>query len=412
MPLLRDLSTFTTVVKDTLARRRAQATWNTYRAGHPAPRPGTAEAVVYFADEPMNLYQARQWYEPMRRLAEHHPTVILTRSVVTAAALSAESPLPVVHLVTLAEIEAWLGEQDVRAVFYVNQNTRNFQMMRFREPAHVFVSHGESDKDYMASNQLKAYDYTFIAGQAAYERIGRRLIDFDRDAHLVRIGRPQVDVDYAGPTLPDDGRTVVLYAPTWEGDRPSMTYSSLESHAGPMLDALLATGRHRVVYRPHPRTGAFDPTFKEHHEAVVAKLAAADTADPEAHHMVDTESAFGWHLAAADVCVCDVSAVAFDWLATGKPLLLTRPSSTEAEVDTDGLSGLIDTFAAADAPKVLDVIDRASTVEARARFGEIVEHYFGDVSPGASMERFLTASHEIISARRTRASPSKEDAQP
>ncbi|GMA25107.1 glycosyl transferase [Luteimicrobium album] len=399
MPLLRDLTTFSDIVKDTFARRRAQATWDAHLRAHPAPKPGSVEAVIYFADAPVNLYQVRQWYEPMRRLAAQHPTVVLTRDVVTAAALAQEAPLQVVHLVTLAEVESWMAVQRVRLVFYVNQNTRNFQMMRFRDPAHVFISHGESDKDYMASNQLKAYDHTFIAGQAAYERISKRLVDFDVDKHLVRIGRPQVDVEYAGPTLPDDGRTVVLYAPTWEGDRPSMTYSSLRSHAGPMLDVLLATGRHRVIYRPHPRTGAFDPEFKALHSAVVSKLEAANAADASARHLVDTDSPFGWHLAAADVCVCDISAVAFDWLATGKPLLLTEPASGQAEIDRQGLAGLVDTFGAAEAPRVLDVIDHASTPETRSKFDAIVEHYFGDVTPGASMQRFLDASARIIESR-------------
>jgi hypothetical protein len=399
VPLLRDLKTLRKQARGALRRRRAQSEWDAYEAERGPLAEEHFEAVVYFSDTTVNQYQIRQWYEPMRRLAEQHPVAVVTRNVRTAVALKDECPLAIVNKRTVAEIEEWLATQRVGIVFYVNQNTRNFQMMRFRDPAHIFISHGESDKDYMASNQLKAYDYTFIAGQAAYERIGKRLIDFDVDKRLVRIGRPQVDVEYDGPTLPDDGRTVVLYAPTWEGDRPSMTYSSLESHAGPMLDALLATGKHRVVYRPHPRTGAYDRRFKAVHAEIVAKLEAANAADPAAQHVVDTESAFGWHLRAADVCVCDISAVAFDWLATGKPLLLTEPASPEAEVDREGLAGLIETFKAADAPNVVDVIASFSSDATRAKFGAIVERYFGDVTPGASMERFLSESTKILHRR-------------
>jgi hypothetical protein len=401
MPLVRDVRTFSTIVRDTLSRRRAQALWDAHeRSRGPV---GPFEAVVYFADGTENLYQLRQWYEPMRRLAERHPVAVLVREVETAAALLEECPLPVVHVVTVAEVEAWLATQRVGAAFYVNQNTRNFQMLRFRDPAHVFISHGESDKDYMASNQLKAYDYTFIAGQAAYERIGRRLVEFDLDRHLVRIGRPQVDVDYPGPELPDDGRTVVLYAPTWEGDRPSMMYSSLASHAGPMLDALLATGRHRVVYRPHPRTGWFDPKFRDLHAAIVAKLADANAADPAAGHVVDTDSAFGWHLRAADVCVCDVSAVAFDWLATGKPLLLTEPAAPSAEVDRDGLAGLVRTLRADEAADVLRVLAEVSAGRDAAAYAAIVERYFGDTTPGAALSAFLDAAGRVVRGRLERA---------
>ncbi|WP_407316960.1 CDP-glycerol glycerophosphotransferase family protein [Isoptericola halotolerans] len=386
------------VVAKTFRRRRVQAEWDHYEATRPAfDRP--FEAAIFFADSEVNLYQVRQWYEPMRRLAEQHPVAIIVRNVTTANALRAECPLPVVHQKIIAETEAWLATQRVGAVFYVNQNIVNFRMMRFREPAHIFISHGESDKDYMASNQLKAYDYTFIAGQAAYDRIDSRLVDFDAERHLVRIGRPQVDVKYQGPDLPDDGRTVVLYAPTWEGDRPSMTYSSLRSHAPEMLATLLATGEHRVIYRPHPRTGAFEPGFREDHDRIVEQIHAANAADATAGHVVDTDSVFGWHLAAADVCVADISAVAFDFLATGKPLLLTEPAAPDAEVDENGLASLIRTFKASEATEVLDVIEDVSHGEDGARYAKIVEHYFGDTIPGASLERFIEASGEILTTR-------------
>lgn len=399
MPLLRDLKTMNGLVRDTFDRRRARMEWSRYQAAAPGLASAEYEVAIFFADPPVNLYQLRQWYEPMRRLAEKHPVVVLARDVQTAVALTRECPLPVVLHPTVAETEDWMARHSVGIVFYVNQNTTNFRMLRFRDPAHIFISHGESDKDYMASNQLKAYDYTYIAGQAAYERIGRRLVDFDRDTRLVRVGRPQVDVDYEGPALPDDGRTVVLYAPTWEGDRPSMRYSSLASHAGPMLDALLVTGKHRVIYRPHPRTGVFAPRYKALHRAVVDKLEAANRADPAARHVVDTDSAFGWHLKAADVCVADISAVAFDWLATGKPLLLTEPADPATEVDREGIAGLLRTFRAEDAENVLAVIEAVAHGGDHQRYQQIVERYFGDVAPGASLQRFLDASDEILARR-------------
>ena len=217
----------------------------------------------------------------------------------------------------------------MRAILYVNQNQANFAAMRFADPAHVFICHGESDKDYMSSNQLKAYDRVFIAGTAARERIMRKLIGFD-ESSLVEVGRPQVDVDFPGPSLPHDGRTVVLFAPTWEGDRASMRYSSVISHGPAMVRALVATGRHRVIYRPHPRTGISLREAAAAHADVIRVLRDANSADPTAGHVVDVEGGFGWQLAASDVAVMDISAVAYDWLATGKPLLVTRPAEPRA----------------------------------------------------------------------------------
>ena len=154
------------------------------RAGRPPLVDGTVEAVFYFPDEPANLYQVDQWYEPMRQLAQRHPVVVVTRKWGATAAVLRDGPVPVVHCDTIEQVERFLDRHPVRVVFYVNQNQQNFPAMRFADPAHVFVCHGESDKDYMSSNQLKSYDRVFIAGTAARERIRRKLIGFD-EAHLV-----------------------------------------------------------------------------------------------------------------------------------------------------------------------------------------------------------------------------------
>ncbi len=126
-----------------------------------------------------------------------------------------------------------LAEQDIRIVLYVNQNTRNFQMFRYGHRWHVFINHGESDKMYMSTNQFKAYDYALVAGEAARARLSRVLWDYDLDRRTFSIGRPQAD-HYSGdlPYEPDE-RTVVLYAPTWEGDRPSPTTARSSRTARP-----------------------------------------------------------------------------------------------------------------------------------------------------------------------------------
>jgi len=82
---------------------------------------------------------------------------------------------------------------------------------------------------YMTTNQFKAYDYALVAGDAARERLSRVLWDYDIDQRTIEIGRPQADY-YAGdlPYTPDE-RTVVLYAPTWEG--PSLGALRVDPHA-------------------------------------------------------------------------------------------------------------------------------------------------------------------------------------
>ena len=366
--------------------------------GRPPVADDAVEVVVYFPDLPENVYQVDQWYEPMRRLAEHHPVAVVTRKWASTAVLLRDCPVPVVHCDTIEAVERFLDRQRVRVVFYVNQNQQNFPAMRFADPAHVFVCHGESDKDYMSSNQLKAYDTVFVAGQAARERIRHKLIDFD-ESHLVEVGRPQVDVHQPSPVaLPDDGRTVVLYAPTTEGDVPSMRYSSVAGHGVPLVRSLLASGRHRLIYRPHPRLGLTVPAYRAAHQEILRLIAAANRSDAGALHVADTSGPFGWQVDAAQVCVTDVSAVAYDWLATAKPLVVTRPAEPRAVLPHVGLVLEIELLDVADAARAAEVVDAALRHPGDAH-AALVRRYFGDTTPGASMERFLRAASTLVRER-------------
>jgi hypothetical protein len=396
MQLRADIAKVGRYFRHGLSTRRARSRAQAILAARPPVPEHWAEVAVYFTDEPENLYQIDQWYEPLRRLGEIHPVVVLSRTWQTTLALLEECPVPVYHAPDIDAVERFLEHQDVRALLYVNQNSKNFSAMRFATPAHVFICHGESDKDYMSSNQLKAYDRVFVAGRAARERIMHKLIGFD-ESRLVEVGRPQVDVTYPGPPLPEDDRTVVLYAPTWEGDRASMRYSSVASHGPALVRSLLASGRHRVVYRPHPRVGIVRAEVAAAHREIIGLLEAADAEDPSAAHVVDTHGGFGWQLQAADVAVMDISAVAYDWLATGKPLLVTRPAEPLARLPGVGLVTELELFGAAEAHRAADVVDAAAA--GSDQHEELVRHYFGDTTPGASMRRFLDACDQVVRER-------------
>ncbi|TFV81720.1 hypothetical protein E4V99_12145 [Microbacterium sp. dk485] len=363
----------------------------------PPHPPQHYRVAVYFADGAVNMYQMRQWYKPLAALAHRWPVVVLARSAFGTRALLADGALPVAYVPSVRDLEQFVAGQDIRVVLYVNQNTRNFQMFRYGRRWHVFINHGESDKMYMTTNQFKAYDYAFVAGDAARDRLARVLWDYDLDARTFSIGRPQAD-HYSGvlPYSPDD-RTVVLYAPTWEGDRPSAHYGSIRTHGEALVSALLAGGRHRVIYRPHPRSGVVDPEYGRANQRIIAALAAANAADPAAQHVYDDGPQLGWQLAAADLAVVDISAMVYDRLAADKPLLITRPTDPEAIVDTHGYLSACEWLDAAEAP---DIIARAERVlrdpESVARLQHWVRYYFGDTTPGAASARFEAAVETLM----------------
>lgn len=365
------------------------------------------EVAVYFADGKVNMYQLRQWYAPLAELAREHPVAIISRSPGTMTTLLDESPVPAVYARQVVDLERFVEEQAPKIVLYVNQNARNFQMMRYGRMWHVFVNHGESDKMYMTTNQFKAYDYALIAGDAARDRLRAALWDYDVDHRTIAIGRPQADHFAGAVPYPHDDRTVVLYAPTWEGDRAAAAYGSIASHGVELAERLLATGRHRLVYRPHPRSGVLDQDYRAAHERIVAAITAANAADPSAHHVYDDGPQLGWQLADADVAVTDISAMIYDRLAVGKPLLVTRPAAPEADVDERGYLGAANWLLAEDAADVVARVDAAANdAEELATLQHWVERYFGDTTPGvatrrlhAAVDRLVARWHEVARER-------------
>lgn len=379
--------------------RRAQRSLGVKLAEQEPLPPHRFRVGVYFADGKVNLYQLRQWYAPLAELAERHPVLILSRASGAALTLLDESPVPVAYVRRVADLERVIAEQDLHVVFYVNQNAKNFQMMRYGRRWHVFINHGESDKMYMTTNQFKAYDYSLIAGDAARARLEKVLWDYDFEKRAIPIGRPQADHYLDGAAMPytPDDREVVLYAPTWEGDRGAAAYGSIATHGVPLVQGLLATGRHRVIYRPHPRSGVVDHEYGAANRAIIAAIEAANAADPTAQHIYDDGAKLGWQLAAADVAVVDISAMVYDRLAAGKPLLITRPANPEAQIDTSGYLQACEWLDVTDsAAMVARVDDVAHDEAALERLGVWVERYFGDPTPGVTTARFHAAVDHLM----------------
>ena len=352
------------------------------------PVPDEAVAL-FFAVGPENAYQFEQWRLPLEALATRRPVVVIVDRPDTGRLVLSGSTLPVAFARASGELEALVDRHRVAAVLYVNQVEQNFRMLRFAERVPLQIGHGESDTGGSVSNQHKAYDLTFIGGPAGRERLARALFDFDADTRIREVGRPQLDHDPAGaPDWADDGRLRVLYAPTWEGDRTSIHYGSVVSHGAAIIAALRADPRVRIIYRPHPRIGRASAA----HGVADAALRAALAADGD-RHLLDT-GPYGWQWRFADHCITDVSAVAYDWLATGKPLVITAP----AEGAYRPASRLLDSLPLLPADRAGDLA--ALLPDPSPELAELAAYYFGETADGASTQRFEAALTEVIDRRR------------
>ncbi len=290
-------------------------------------QPIATPVAVYFADGPESLYQLRRWYRVLEALNQAHSTGIITSDPATYERVRRETTVPVTFATGAPQLTRAFERQDVRVVLYPNHNALNFRVLRFSKPVHVFIGHGNSGKDSSVSRQLKAYDRTFVSDAAAVELL-RSIREYDADANAVIIGSPWLGFSGSAPAswVPDD-RTVVLYAPTWEGDRPSMDYSSVESLGEAIIGAVLASPDLRLIYRPHPWLGRVRPASA----SVDARLRSAITAANRGA-VVDTGE-YGWSLSAADLVVTDVSSVVSDAVALGKRILLTPDLGAHATAE-------------------------------------------------------------------------------
>lgn len=136
-----------------------------------------------------------------------------------------------------------------------------------------------------------------------------------------------------------------------------------------------------------------DDDYRAASARIVELLAAANAADPSAHHVHDDGPEIGWQLTAADVAVLDVSAMIYDRLATGRPLLVTRPVSSEAEIDANGYLSACEWLTADEvAGDGVAAIERVRVdTQAIDRLSRWSARYFGDTSPGAATARFEAA---------------------
>ncbi len=362
---------------------------------------GEFNVVVYFSDTEVNLYQLRQWFDVLRAVDEVHRVLIIARSPDAALNLSEDpaNPFPVAVAARHNELDPLVAKHSPKVVLYVNHHRGNSAMMWHPDSLHVYIGHGESDKiGISASNQLKAYDFTFVAGQAAIDRIERRLINYDTERRLIEVGRPQVDIEYP-QSSPRDGLLTVLYAPSWEGDRAENSYGSVRSHGQALVGALLADKRYRVVFRPHPLSGQRIRAYRKAVEELTATVIAASKRNPERGHVVDTGADFGLSLSQADLCVADVSAVALDAVGAEKPVVVTRPTEKRAIVSQGSVMSRFTLLPVDDAANIGSWLDDAASGDGAEKIAQTREYCFGDSTPGAATRRFVAATSRLANLR-------------
>jgi hypothetical protein len=358
--------------------------------------------IAYFAGDPTRTYQLAQWLEVLEILDGVHPVALVLRDPSSAALIGSRTTLPVLVAETFPELTELYADLDARVVLYCNNAVLNFESLVDARRLHVHINHGESDKQSMASNNAKAYDRVFVAGDAAVQRYVTGLLDFDA-TRLVRIGRPQLDLPRT-PLLPPSERRTVLYAPTWEGDADYNDYTSIDTLGETIVRAILEVPDVRLAYKPHPKvTTSLTPAIAEAHDAIVRIVAEAARLDPDAGHTQVLSGDILAVMPGCDAMVTDVSSVGLDWLYlhTDKPIVLT-----------DRHRDLASLLVEVPISRCADVVDETSVDTLTALLAERLahdehhfariamrHHYFDDLRVGDSTARFLDSVGELVALR-------------
>lgn len=344
----------------------------------------SAQIALYFPDAPPKLYQLTQWL-PIFEAKKDVRTIVVVRHIETYRLLKERTSLQVLLVPRYEILMAMYDRADFHAVIYVNNGWTNFQSLAFQHAVHIHVNHGESDKICMVSNQAKAYDKVFIAGQAAVARHQAALAWFET-ANLIPVGRPQLDLEVPNPLSPFSGPTIT-YAPTWEGEDDVNNYTSVDCYGPQLVDAALRQAGARVIYKPHPRVIiADDPNVRRNHQRIVDAIKRAG-----APHEYLPEANIIGVLNDTDVLISDVSSVSLDhlYLRPDAHLVLTDRRNDRHQLMEDSpiaaASAIIDASSIAQAD---ELIGQALTPAYIARRRELRDYYFDGLAPGESTTRF------------------------
>ncbi|MTB87698.1 CDP-glycerol glycerophosphotransferase family protein [Aeromicrobium senzhongii] len=271
------------------------------------------EVVVHLSGPDTAAYQINTWIEALESLDQRVFVILRDHPLFEKMA---PSTLPTLSLPAPSEL-LMLDFSSARVALYPSNTGNNIHLLRLPTMMSAFIGHGDSDKSASNNPFSRVYDELWVAGEAGADRYRRSGINIP-EAQFRFVGRPQVHAIEPTPRIGDTEIPTVLYAPTWEGVNQLQEYSSLRAIGVKLIDALLADGSVRVVYKPHPFTGQRDAKYRAAHASIARRLNEAKLRTGIDHRVVSSGSLTEW-MNQSTALVSDISSVLSDWLAGEKP---------------------------------------------------------------------------------------------
>ncbi len=347
-------------------------------------------------------YQLGMWIPLLERM--QLPYLVVVRHSEAIPTTRQLTDAPIICCPATIDLDC-LAVDSLRAAFYVNMIAQNTSFVLYRQLRHIYLGHGDSDKELSAHPGHAMFDRIFVAGQAAIDRYRAAGVLISGEKFIV-VGRPQLaGIRRAMREINEIAVPRVLLAPTWRGYNSKTTLSSLTAVA-PMARALIDRGA-EVIFRPHP----FSWLGPDERATIAAtdSVLAADRSASGRGHLLATEArpmSVREVFDASDACITDIGSVLVDYFATGKPYAAVLPGGVQPDAarelyPTTRAAYLIDLAEAARAgsavlAKTLDEL--LGTDPLAAQRPGTARYYLGD-HPGDDAP-FLRAARAAIDRNR------------
>jgi hypothetical protein len=354
--------------------------------------------VIYTGRRNDASYQLTMWIPILERLDV--PYLVVLRHHEALRSTKAATHAPIVVLPSGSDLDA-IMVPSLKVAFYVNGIAENASFVNYRNLTHVYLGHGDSDKELSVHPMHGMFDRVFVAGQAAIDRYDRAGVIIP-ESKFVIVGRPQMaQLEHADRPISEIDPPTVLFAPTWRGYNAQTTLSSLP--IGPAIVTGLIERGAVVHFRAHPfswlgareRTEiiAIDDILRRDRES----SGRAHRLGSEGRHATVAEAFNG-----SDALITDVGSVLVDYFATGKPYAVVLPRGQEIDGAREALPSTeaaylicydgVSEHGASGCAEALDgLLSTDPLADSRAA---VAQHYLGD-HPGDN-QPFLDEARKLI----------------
>ncbi len=351
------------------------------------------EIIVYFFGSMGQTYQIKQWIDTFSELNKRHPITILVRNFSVYRFWQKNLPFNIIYAHTINDVLGFYEKYSPKVIIYINNGFKNFQSLIYENGLHIHINHGESDKSSDHSNQVKAYDYIFVHGPNGYNNYMKYLIKLDTD-QLVQTGRPQLDF-IESIKLDTLGKTVVIYAPTWEATHRSMRYTSVDIYGEKIVDTILGDEQYYFIYKPHPNLGANDKNILDIHHAILKKIEKSNQA------ITITDRDVNDIYPIVDFAIFDMSSIMTDYLNVNKPFTLADVFDPSVHKTQDyNVLKACNSLTQDNIDDLLSIIkNEIENDPMKSERVAIKELYLGNYKKGESIHKFINSVSGIISQR-------------